>query len=481
MTSQLPKIVLFIPNSRWFGKRPWVNVPYAALILTAILKNRYSLVILEANGKDLTEEQCGQELLRVNPDIVMVSGSSVEYSKQSHCACSISKGVLPKVPTVLGGVYPTTLPEETVKDTKIDWSFMYHAEERLIPFLELLLAKKTEELRRFPGIAFRDDKGALVEVPLKERIGHVQTMVKPDYSLFDLEPYLVQTHKNYQFNSAKRTSSLITSYGCPYNCVFCASRTISGRKVAFRPPEDVLEEIDFLVKEKKVEHLIILDDALLVKRDRLMKILNGLIERSYGLTWTGASVNAWLLDKELLEVLKKSGCNQLTISIESGSQRVLKEIIQKPLDLKLIPPLVKMCRDFGIHLGTNFVIGFPGETWDEIRLTCQFADECDFDLVHFHIATPLPRTDLYRICMDKGYLPADFSFLDPKFFGFGAGHITTDDFTPFELSVVRAFEWDRINFKNPERFKRVCELYLVTPEELNDHRRETRRKLGVHF
>ncbi|OQW92609.1 MAG: hypothetical protein BWK78_01205 [Thiotrichaceae bacterium IS1] len=476
------KLVLIIPNSRWFGKRPWLQMPYAALILTALLKEEFVFHIIDANGGNFDDKQCQDCLREINPDIIMVTGGSVEYHRQVHQTFLIAKATCPMAITILGGVYPTTVPEEAIKDHNIDWLFMYHAEARINQFLRLLLAKEIEKAKAFPGIAYRDESGSLVENPPTGYIGQVKTMVQPDYSLVDLRPYLYQETKDYQFNSGTApTAFIVTGYGCPYKCSFCASRFISGRVVAYRPLEDVLAEIEYLKREYQITNLIFLDDALVINRKRTKALLEAFIERQYNLSWKSINVSAWHLDDELLNLMKKSGCTQLTISVESGSQRVLNEVIFKPLKLEIIPPLVKKCRELGIDLGANFVIGNPGETWDEIRQTFRFAEECDFDVAHFHIITPLPRTHLYQICKEKGYLPADFSFTDPKFFGFGVGHITTEEFTPFELAVVRAFEWDRINFSSPERQQRVARLYQTTVEQLTEHRKQTRRKLGVHF
>ncbi len=475
------RVVLVIPNSRWFGKRPWLVMPYAALILSALLKDRFDFSIIDANGGNLDFDECCNKLRQLAPQFVLVTGGSVEYYRQAHEAIAAAKKACPHATAILGGVYATTLPEEAAKDPNADWLFMYHAEGRVHDFLALLAAGKHDEARAFPGIAYRRADGTVVENPPSHFIGDVETQAQPDYSLVDLRPYLRQSTMDYQFNSSDTSAFVITSYGCPYNCVFCASRTISGRRVAFRPASDVLQEIEYLILAYSVRNLVFLDDALLLDRQRIVGILRAFIDRRYALTWKAASISAWHLDRDLLELMKQAGCTQLTVSVESGSQRVLREVIHKPLDLKIIPPLVTQCRELGISLGANFVIGIPGETWDEIRQTFAFAEECDFDVAHFHIATPLPRTDLYRIGKEHGHLADDFTFLDPKFFGFGAGHLTTKEFTPFELAVLRAFEWDRINFSTPEKIERVARLYNTTVDALQEHRRQTRRKLGVHF
>jgi radical SAM superfamily enzyme YgiQ (UPF0313 family) len=414
------------------------------------------------------------------PDFILVTGASVEYHRQVHEALRIAKEYCPGCVTILGGVYPTTLPEEAAKDRNADWIFTHHAEERIEMFLDLI-GRNSPDVKKFPGIAFRDGNGGIAINPPQSHIGNVATMVRPDYSLMSIDRYLRQTTLDYQFNSNNPAAFVITSYGCPYNCVFCASRTIQGKRVVYRPVEDVIAEIEFLARDHGVRNIIFLDEALLANGPRISALLTSLTALGYGIQWKAASVSAWHLSDELLELMARSGCIQITVSVESGCQRVLDEVIHKPLKLDVIPRIIRKCKELKIDIGANFVIGLPGETWDEIRQTFKFAEDCDFDLSHFHIATPQPKTDLYKMCVEKGYLPRDFSFLDPAYFGFGKGFITTEEFTPFELMALRAFEWDRINFTTPEKTANVARLYCTTPEKLNEHRRQTRRKLGIHF
>lgn len=475
------KITLVIPNSRWFGKRMWLCLPYAALLLTAILKKRYDFSIIDANGGDLSMEEVEDWLRDLAPEAVLITAGSVEYHRQAHAAAAAARRALGPTPVIMGGIYPTVLPEEAAKDDNVDWLFMHHAEERIEEFLELVLTGRLDEARRFPGVCFRDGSGVRQENPPTSHIGDVKEMVRPDYSLVDVTPYIVQNSLDYQFNSDRPAAFVITSYGCPCNCLFCASRTISGRRTVYRPVEHVLEEIDYLVREHGVRNIVFLDDALLMKRARLIEIMDGMSAMNVGLAWKAASVAAWQLDADLLGAMKASGCQQITISVESGSQRVLTDVIGKPLRLEVVPGIVKTCRELGIVCGANFVVGMPGETWEDIRQTFRFAEECDFDVSHFHIATPLPKTDLYHICKEKGYLPEDFSFVDPRFIGYAHGFITTEEFTPLELSVLRAYEWDRINFSTPEKVERMARVYCSTPERLAEHRKKTRRRLGLHI
>jgi radical SAM superfamily enzyme YgiQ (UPF0313 family) len=476
--SQFKKIVLLIPNSRWKRSgRTWVYPPISAAILTSILKNHFDFSIIDAMGQDLSESDASKAIDKLSPDVICITGSSLEEHEQVHKACACAKNAAPSVPVVLGGIYATTLPEVALLDHNIDWCFLYHAEERAVSFFELLLENDLDSLYKIPGIAWRKSDELVAINPLKERIGDCKDMVTPDYSQLDLKNYLYQKTPNYQSNAYESTGYILTSYGCPYNCVFCASRTISGRKVALRHVDSVISEIEYLIENYRITQLVILDDAFLTNRQRVIEILSFIHKTD--LKFKISSVAAWDLDKDILLFLKNAGCSQITISVESGCQRVLTEIIHKPLRLEIVPPIVEECHCLGIKIGGNIVIGFPGETWDEIRESIAFAEKCDFDVLHLHIATPLPQTDLYKIC-GGGFLPDGFSFTDPSFFGFCKGFIRTDDFTPEELQVLRAYEWDRINFSTPEKRERVRMLYGLTPDELKRHRQKTRLNLGVY-
>ncbi len=203
--------------------------------------------------------------------------------------------------------------------------------------------------------------------------------------------------------------------------------------------------------------------------------MEGIIDRGYDLIWKCTNIAIWSVDEELLDLMKESGCYQITVSIESGNQHVLKNIIKKPIKLEKMPAIINMMKSKGFEILCNFIIGFPHETWDQIRDTIAFAEKLNVDLVNFHIATPLPNTELMEICVKEGYLPEDFN----EGIGFTRGIISTEDFSAYELQILRAFEWDRINFNSEERKKNIARIEGINIEELEQWRKNTRHKLGV--
>ncbi|MBD5448791.1 MAG: radical SAM protein [Lachnospiraceae bacterium] len=477
------KVTILVAHYAWFDMRPWNEPTLSVPILTRILKPIFDLSLIDANADRLTVEETKERIAKENPEVVLITALSAEYHKAYHTLARIAKEVSPACTVVMGGVYPTVLAEDVIKDNNVDYAMIGYAEERLDKLVTYILEDNLEEIRKFPGLAYREEGKEIIHT-IDTYIGDVEEMVKPDYSLVDLEKYIgYQNMKvaNFNASSNKRCAMIITSYGCPNNCIFCATRTISGRKTAFRKPEDVLEEIDYLVENYHIDSIMFEDDSILTDRKRAEAIFQGIIDRNYNLELKVGTLAAWHLDEDILKLMKRAGFTRIGIAIESGCDRVLHQIIRKPLKLEIIPPLVKLFRKHGIFMTADFIIGFPGETWEDIRETFRFAESCDIDLCMFHIATVLPKTDLYKVCKEQNLLPDDFSFYNDRVnFGYCKGNITTDEFTPEELMVLRAYEWDRINFSTPEKRKRVCQIMEITEEQLEEHRKQTRRNFGVY-
>lgn len=477
-------MLLIVPNYSWFGKRSWNSLPFAIPIIASIFnKSKYNLEIIDANINNYSEQELEEILKDKESDIVLISTISYEYHKNYHRIAEIVKKINPDGILLAGGVYVTTCIEHVMEDANIDIGMMGHAEERLIPIIDAVVNRDVEALERTEGIAYRKN-GKLVFNPLISNVADVKDMVKPDYSTTDIKKYINKNESvatNFVSESKKRFANILTSYGCPYNCIFCASRTISGRKVVSRPADDVLEEIDFLVKECNIDLLNIDDDNILFDRARAEYIFQEIIKKQYHIEIRINNLAIWHLDEDILNLLREAGCTRLGVSVESGSERVLHKLIRKPLKLEIVKPIRELCRKAGILMTANFMIGIPGETWEEIRETLHFAEECDFDYIIIHIATPLPKTDLYNNALSQGVLSPGFSFFDETHISMmGVGYISTDEFTPQELEILRAYEWDRINFSSSEKRKRACQILEINEEELKDYRRQTRLHCG-HF
>lgn len=478
---RIEKVLLTQPNYAWLSKRTWQFPPYTLCLLKAVIKDHAETVVFDPNFNNLSECETKSILQKTNPDVVGVSSISTEYFKVTRHMVGLIRECLPEAVIVLGGVIPTVMIEEAMKDRTVDYWIMGEGEQSFPLFIDNL-HNGARDLSTVGGLAYWQDN-----LPIVNKVKFIDDLDQvpfPDYS-----DIIGGTLQEYGAIKSKYSPGLIarqypfavtiTSRGCPYKCIFCAGRTVSGSKMRLRSADNVLEELGILY-EKGIREVVFLDDHFLANRDRAFKIMNGILKNYKGLTWKCANVTAWLLDDEILRLMYKSGCSFIVVSIESGNQEVLTKLIKKPIRLDTIPPKLDLAKSIGFDLIANFVIGFPGETWEQIRDTFRYAENLNVDIVNFHLATPLPKTELMDLCIKEKMLPDDFMENISSYSGYGKGLIETNEFTPFELEVLRSFEWDRINFSSPERKKSIARINGITIEELEDWRTNTRRNLGVN-
>jgi magnesium-protoporphyrin IX monomethyl ester (oxidative) cyclase len=244
----------------------------------------------------------------------------------------------------------------------------------------------------------------------------------------------------------KPWTEILTSRGCPYNCVFCTHHIVWGRKWRGRSPENVVDEIEQVVKIYHVKQIDFLDDNMTLDRKRMNDICDLIIKRGLKIEWfTPNGVRADTLNEELLTKMKKSGCKKIRVAPESGVQRVVDQIIKKNLDLKSVERAVVLCKKVGIKVGCFFVIGLIGETKEEINETIKFAyrlRQLGAESFVFSIATPIQGTELYEQAKRGGFLRDCFS---DEALAAAEPLIETPEFTANELRELCA----QANLVNP--------------------------------
>ncbi len=466
------RILLLQPNYGILGKRTWKLIPYNLGILQASLTFRYETEIFDPNFKNLSEKEIRAKIREFSPEIVGITSFSTEYIKEIEFHAALIKAEVPDALVILGGVYPTVLPEQSLDDKNIDFCVLGEGEHRLPKLLAAIEAEI--HFSDIDGIAYRCDGKKIIQ-PLKHFINDLDSVPFPHYNPLKIKDYGCYINKYSHTIIPRQIPAAVTmsSRGCPYKCVFCAGHTVSGDKVRMRSAKNILKEIDELYNVHGIREIIFLDDHFLFSRKRAIEIMEGLISRNYNLTWKCVNVAIFSLSEEVMDLMRKSGCYQLTVSIESGDQQVLKEIIRKPVNLEKAALTVKRALEMGFEVISNFVFGFPGETWEQIRRTIQFAEDLDFSMVNFHIATPLPKTSLMNTCIEQG-------LVDPseELRGYTQAVINTSEFSSMETQILRAFEWDRINFKSHEKKELIARMEGISLFELEEWRMRTRHNLG---
>ena len=162
------------------------------------------------------------------------------------------------------------------------------------------------------------------------------------------------------------------------------------------------------------------------------------------------------LTKEKIDWLADSGCNYMGFAVETGVERISKDLIAgKPLKKQHSIEMMEYAKSKGIFCSANFIIGFPTETWDEIRETIAFAEKLNADYTRIHILVPLKGTKMFEMVENEGLLNERYDHFNQKA-TWKAGTIESRNYTSNDLTILKAMEWDRLNFTDPKKEKKFA-------------------------
>ncbi|MBD3823128.1 MAG: B12-binding domain-containing radical SAM protein [Epsilonproteobacteria bacterium] len=387
--------------------------------------------------------------------------------------CLLATSVKPDILVIAGGVHITTKYEFAFRNRRIDYGIRGEGEFVL---RELLLFLQGEAERPTKGLIYRDAEGEVVVGDIVW-VEDLNTLPWPDYSFINFEEYLQRGERIGPNRPPEYPSySVNTTRGCPFGCSFCQVEMISGKKVRYKDPKNVVDEILYLKGRYGIKSIVFGDDNMLMANGGryAAELFQEMIDREVNLKWVGTAFALFLLTDKHLRLMRDSGCIGLNVAIESGTERVLKQIVKKPIkDLKQVPKIIEKIHSYGMHCIANFIIGFSGETWEEIRETIRFAEHCGADYVKFFVAVPLYGTELYNIASMGEFLVHNEEF--PKT-DWRYSQIKSEEWSAQDISILRLYEWDRINFA-PDRIAKVASLWGLSIEELNEIRRKSRQNL----
>jgi len=194
----------------------------------------------------------------------------------------------------------------------------------------------------------------------------------------------------------------MTSRGCPFNCTFCASSLLFGKRFRGRSPKNVVDEIEQVVSEYNPESIEFSDDEFTLDRKRVAGICDEIRRRGLSVIWACSS-RVDVISRELLRKMRAAGCFFIYYGVESGSQRILN-LMRKGITMEQVIDAIRWTKEVGIETLASYIIGFPGETEEDIEETIALAKKLNTDYAQFSLATPYPGTELYSSAKEKGLL-----------------------------------------------------------------------------
>jgi len=463
----LKVLLIYPPLSLGSYERPIVVPPLGLAYIGAVLERanhkveildtialnwRISIKIKDRIHLGQEWKDISNEIKRSKPDVVGISCPFSCQSENAHKVAELVKIYDADVPVIMGGAHPSTLPEMVLQDQNVNYVVIGEGETTMLNFLERW--SNGASMKDIDGFAYKES-GEIVTNPKNKFIEDIDSLPLPARHLLPMSEYFNAKAAHGPELMRSPFTSMITSRGCPFNCVFCSIHNIWGHKWRARSPENVLLEIEHLIDTYNIREVHFEDDNLTLDKRRMEKICDMILDRGLDVKWTTPNgVAIWTLDKKLLQKMKKSGCYKLCFGIESGDAETLK-FIGKPIDLTYARKVIQWANELGIWTHGFFVIGFPYESKISIDRTLKYAIESDLDFASFFIATPLPRTRLLEVVTKEGLIEKDPDWADQDVFNatLDTRFFTSKEINSLQKSLYVSFLRKRIlNGLQPRKF-----------------------------
>lgn len=379
------KIALVRPNYNSHLITPPLGIGYLSAYLKA---NGYNVKIIDGLNWGFSLERIVSECEGFDfVGITCLSAYFLEVIKLSRLLKSKNFQV------IIGGPHASALPELTLKETQADYIVIGEGESSLLQLLERI--RKNKPIEGIPGVLTRGSRGVTKSLPVEP----LDLLPFPDWEQMDPRTYKKAPHGG--LIKCFPVASVISSRGCPFECTFCASPFLCDRKIRFRGPQNVVNEIEYLIRKFKVREIHFEDDNLTLSRKHIEDICKLILKKKIKVHWaTPNGMRVDTMDLEILKLMKRSGCYFIAFGIESGNQEILN-CIKKRTDLGTIENAVRLAKKVGIITQGFFIFGLPGETKETIRQTINFAKKLPLDKAQFLILDVLPGSQLWDELINK--------------------------------------------------------------------------------
>ncbi len=370
-------------------ERSWAVASIGPGFIGAYLRSHGHEVRFHRAGLDDSDDAVVQAVVDAAPELIGVSLTTRQWLRGRHLIGAIR--ARHDVPVVAGGLHPTFSPEEVLASPGFDYVCLGEGERAT-----LALVRALERGAPADGIDNLWSRGGP-----RPRLGE-------PFAPLDELPFLARD----LLNEPTGVVHMATQRGCPFPCTYCAARMYNqlyegtgdyGRR---RSHENVMAELRQLRDDGRLSYIIFLDDTFTIHHPwvrEFCRIYGHEIGAPFSLHARVETVN-----EKLLHTLAAAGCTQITYGVESGSERVRREIMRRPVTNQRFRDVFRWTREAGIAVTANYMLGIPGETPGDLDQTMALAEELEVLDFGYFVFYPYPGTQLFQLCRDRGYLPDDY-------------------------------------------------------------------------
>lgn len=374
-------------------ERDWAVASLGPAFIAAFLRRHGHEAHLLRVRLDMTVDDIRDRIAALDPGLIGLSLTTRQWQRARGLIRDLRRRS--EVPVAAGGLHPTFSPEEVLANPGFDYVCLGEGEEAA---LELVYALEhggpTDQIRNI------------------WRRGEARPALRPPFPSLDTMPFMARD----LLDEPEGVVHMSTQRGCPFPCTYCGARQFHdlyhgvaeyGRR---RTHRNVLDELAAIRQCRAAQYVIFLDDTFTINHPWVKEFC-----RVYGADvglpfWIHARVET--VNQRMLHELAAAGCRHVTYGVESGSYRIRRDVMRRPVRNERFVDVFRWTREAGITVTANYMLGLPEETRDDLQQTLELAEELNaFDFGYF-VFYPYPGTHLFTHCLDRGYLPPNYLDLE---------------------------------------------------------------------
>ena len=362
--------------------------PLSLAYIASLLRDKHEIIFLDANVLDYDADETVKKIKEAGPDILILTSSPVDRWECPNSHIDSVFKIIDRAQvenTILIGSHGSATPDWVFEKCQV--KFIVRGESELTTTNLIEAIQNNRDLRKISGISFRENNEIFHNAPAP-RIENLDSLPFPAYDLLPMEKYSYT-----QPDLPQPFSIMLTSRGCPFSCIFCLKIMMPGKYIA-RSPENVIQEIKYLIDKFGIESIFFQDWEFLIDKERVRKICELILENNLKFKW-GCNARLNDIEEELVGIMKKAGCRRINIGLESGSQNILNQA-KKGINVQDLERVAKILRENQVHLGAYGLLNLPGENRATIKETVGLFEKNKIQAINFNLAIPYFGTELFE-------------------------------------------------------------------------------------
>jgi radical SAM superfamily enzyme YgiQ (UPF0313 family) len=420
-----------------------------ALVAAILRKEGFTVNLKDCSNDDISFEHLREIVKAFKPKLVISNTSTPSIDSDLKVA-SLTKEIDKDIKTVFFGIHPTALAEEVFRDNT-DVELIAHGEPEYT-LRDLAIALRDNlSLSSVKGLIYKADNGEVIRNEERPFIENLDELPYPAWDLVNIDGYrLPITNEPFLL--------VLTGRACPYPCTFCAAAAFYGKKPRLRSWQKIVGEMKHVKGRFNINNFLFWSENAICDREQMYDIARGLEREVPGVKWV-CNGRVDQMDEELLTAMKKGGCWMIGYGVEAGTQRVL-DLMKKNIKVEDIERAVKLTKKVGIEVTGHVIVGYPGETREDILSTMKLLKKLDLDYMQVYCCVPFPGSALYEEAKKSGWIASnDWSMYEQNFSVLSTPHLSAQEVMKLREKVIRSFYLDpRKIFKTIIKMKSFKEV-----------------------